>query len=74
MGETFLKVASSKVVKYEKTYSDNQHNFKLAFDTFDFITSEPMNFILQRVKRLMHNNVVFSKSMDLIFKIIDFAI
>jgi len=36
--QTAFKAASNKVVKYEKTYSDNQHAFiPFAFDTFGFL-------------------------------------
>jgi hypothetical protein len=39
VGETALKVASTKVVKHEKMYSDNQCDFiQFLFDTFDFLT------------------------------------
>jgi len=38
VGHTAPKAASSKVVKHEKTYSDNQHVFiSLMLDAFDFL-------------------------------------
>jgi hypothetical protein len=38
VGQAALKATSSKVVKYEKLCSDNQHAFILfAFDTFGFL-------------------------------------
>jgi len=73
-GQATLKVASSKVAKHEKTCSDNQHTFiPFAFNTFGFLALEVVN-LLQRVKRLTHNNVVSSRSMDAVFKRIGFAI
>jgi len=40
VGQTALKVASSKAPKHEKTCSDNQHVFRpFDFDTFGFLVS-----------------------------------
>ncbi|GAU39704.1 hypothetical protein TSUD_274980 [Trifolium subterraneum] len=53
-----LKAASNKVAKHERACSDNQHAFiPFAFDTFGFLAPDAVN-ILQRIQRVMHNNVV----------------
>ncbi|MCI54579.1 auxilin-like protein, partial [Trifolium medium] len=44
VGQAALKVASSKMAKYEKVCSDNQHVFMpFAFDTFGFLAPEAVN-------------------------------
>jgi hypothetical protein len=74
VGQTAIKVASSKVVKHERACSENQHAFiSFAFDTFGFLTLEAVD-ILKRVQRVMHNNMVSPRSLDVVFKMIDFAI
>ncbi|CAJ2667597.1 unnamed protein product [Trifolium pratense] len=74
VGQEALKAASSKVVKHEKTCSDNQHVFiPFAFDTFGFLAPDVVD-LLKRVQRVMHNNVVSPRSMDVVFKRIGFAI
>lgn len=46
MGQEALKVASSKVVKHEKSCSDNQHAFiPFACDTFGFIAPEAVDLL-----------------------------
>jgi hypothetical protein len=61
------------VVKHEKACSDNQHAFiPFAFDTFGFLAPDVVD-LLQRVQKNMHN-VVFPRSMDVVFKRITFAI
>jgi hypothetical protein len=55
------------MVKHEKTYSDNRYVFiPFAFDIFGFLAPEIAD-ILKRVQRVMHNNVVMPKSMDVVF-------
>lgn len=57
-GQTTLKVASGKVVKHKNMCSDNQHTFiPFVFDIFGFLAPETVN-LLQRVQRLIYNNVV----------------
>jgi hypothetical protein len=74
VGQAALKAASNKVVKHEKACSDNQHAFiPFAFDTFGFLAPDAVN-LLQRVQKIMHNNVVCPRSMDVVFKRIGFAI
>jgi len=69
-----IKAASSKVAKYEKMCSDNQHAFiPFAFDTFDFLAPEVVD-LLRRVQMVMHNNVMSPRSMNIVFTRIDFAI
>lgn len=73
MRRATFKTASSKVVKHEKACFDNQQTFiRFVIDTFDFLVSEIMN-LLQRVKRLMHNNVSLNL-IDVLCKRIDFSI
>jgi hypothetical protein len=59
-----LKVASSKVPKHERTCYNNQHDF-LALDVVN---------ILKKLQRFMHNNVISSRSLDIVFKRICFSI
>jgi hypothetical protein len=50
VGRAALKTASSKMAKYKKVCSDNQHVFiPFAFDVFDFLALEAVN-ILKRVQ------------------------
>jgi hypothetical protein len=58
VGQTTFKVASSKIVKHEKTCSDNQHIFiQFAFVTFRFLTPKVVS-LLQKIQKIMNNNVV----------------
>ena len=73
VGQTALKVASSKEAKHEKACSDNQHAFiPFAFDTFGFLAPEAVD-LLHRVQKVMHNNVMSSKSMNVVFTRIGFV-
>jgi hypothetical protein len=73
-GQRTLKAASCKMVKHEKTCSDNQHAFiPFAFDTFGFLAPATVS-LLQRVQNVMNINVVFPKAINVVFKRIDFAI
>jgi hypothetical protein len=73
VGHWALKTASNKMAKYAKIMcSDNQHVFiPFTFDTFDFLV-EVVN-LLKRVQKIMHNNVVSYRSMNIIFQILNFA-
>jgi hypothetical protein len=52
--QTALKVVSSKVVKHEKTCSDNEHDFvPFAFDSVGFISPEVVS-ILQKVHKILN--------------------
>jgi hypothetical protein len=71
--QTTLKVASNKIAKHEKTCSHNQHVFiPFAFDTSGFLASDVVD-LLHRVQRVVHKNVMFPKSMNVVFTIIGFA-
>jgi hypothetical protein len=60
VGRVALKVASSKMVKHEKTSSGNQHVFiPFAFDTFVFLAPKTIN-LLKRVQKI----IVSPKSMN----------
>jgi len=74
VGHATLKAASSKVAKHEKTCSNNQHAFiPFAFNTFGFLAPKAAD-LLHRVQKVMHNNVISPKSMNVVFTRIDFAI
>jgi hypothetical protein len=48
VGQAALKVASSKVAKHDKVFSDNQHVFiPFAFDTFGFLAPEVVDFYIE---------------------------
>jgi hypothetical protein len=52
----------------------NQHAFiPFVFDMFGFLALDAVN-IVKRVQRDVHSNVVYPKSLDIVFKRIDFAI
>jgi hypothetical protein len=71
--QTTLKAASSKMVKHEKSYYENQHAFiPFSFDTFCFLAPDVVNH-LQRVKSVMNSDVVSPRAMNVIFKRIDFV-
>jgi len=62
------------VAKHEKACSDNQHAFiPFAFDTFGFLLPKAID-LLHRVQKVMHNNVMSPKSMNVVFMRISFAI
>jgi hypothetical protein len=44
-----------------------------AFDTFGFLAPEVVD-VLKRVQRVRHSNVVSTRSQDVVFKRINFAI
>jgi len=72
--QTALKAASNKVAKHEKACSDNQHAFiPFAFDTFGFLAPEVVD-LLHRVQKVMHNNVMTPRSMNVVFTRVGFAI
>nr|GEV82221.1 putative reverse transcriptase domain-containing protein [Tanacetum cinerariifolium] len=73
-GQAYLKAASGKVTKHEKVCIENQHVFiPFAFDTFGFLAPEAVE-LLSRVQQVMHNNVMTSRSTDVVFKRVGFAI
>jgi hypothetical protein len=72
VGQEVLKAASSKMTKHEKTCYDNQHVL-FAFDTFDFLAPETVN-LLKRIQKVVHSNVVSSRSTNINFQILNFAI
>jgi hypothetical protein len=62
------------VAKHEKMCSDNQHIFiPFTFDTFGFLAPEVVD-LLKRVQTIMHNNIVSHRSLNVVFRRIDFAI
>lgn len=62
------------MAKHEKVCSDNQQVFiPFAFDTFGFLAPEAVD-LLHRVQKVMHSNVMSSKSMNVVLMRIDFSI
>ncbi|KAL8233475.1 hypothetical protein R6Q59_019575 [Mikania micrantha] len=73
-GQAALKAESCKVAKHEKACLENQHVFTpFAFDTFGFLAPEAMNF-LNRIQRVMHNNITIPRTQKNVFSKIGFAI
>jgi len=74
VGQAALKSSSSKVAKYEKACSNNQHVFiSFAFDTFGFPAREVVD-LLHRIERVLHNNVMTPRSMNIVLTMIGFVI
>ncbi|GJT97742.1 hypothetical protein Tco_1093260 [Tanacetum coccineum] len=74
MGQAALKTASCKVTKHEKSCIKNQHVFTpFAFDTFSFLAPEAVE-LLNKVERVMNNNVMTPRSTNVVFHQISFAI
>ncbi|AES72104.1 hypothetical protein MTR_3g086140 [Medicago truncatula] len=74
VGNTTLKVVSSKLVRHVKTYFDNQYVFILfVFDTFGFLAPEAVD-LLHIVQKVMHNNVMSHRFINVVFTKISFAI
>jgi hypothetical protein len=58
----------------EKTCSYNWHVFiPFAFDTIDFLAPEDVG-LMQRIQKVMNNNVVSPRAMNVVFKRIRFTI
>jgi hypothetical protein len=54
VGYTALKAVSSRMVKHDKTFFDNQHIFILfPFDSFDFLAQKAEN-LLKNVQKVMY--------------------
>jgi hypothetical protein len=74
LGWAALNVASSKIAKHDKTCANNQHVFILfAFDTVGFLAPEAVN-LLKRVQNVMYNNIIFPRSMNIVFQRLGFAL
>jgi hypothetical protein len=74
VGQAALKAALREVAKHERVCFDNQHSFiPFAFDTSAFLVLEGVD-VFKRVQRVMHSNMMASRSLDVMFKRIDFAI
>ncbi|KAJ0602758.1 putative exostosin [Helianthus annuus] len=74
VGQAALKAVSGKVTKHVKACLDNQHLFiPFAFNTFGFLAPEAVD-LLSRVQRVMHSNIMTSRSMNVVFKRLRFAI
>ncbi|GJW52225.1 putative reverse transcriptase domain-containing protein [Tanacetum coccineum] len=74
VGQAALKTASCNVTKHEKACIDNQHVFiPFFFDTFGFLAPEAVK-LLNRIQLVMNNNVMTSKSTNVVFHTISFAI
>ncbi|GJS89980.1 hypothetical protein Tco_0772616 [Tanacetum coccineum] len=74
VGRAVLKSASCKVTKHEKACIKNQHVFiPFAFDIFGFLAPEAVE-LLNIVQRVMNSNVMTSRSTNVVFHKISFAI
>jgi hypothetical protein len=74
VGHATIKVASNKVSKHDKGCYDNQHVFiPFTFDTFGFLTPEVVD-LLQRFQRVVRRNIMYHRSINVVFKMIDFFI
>ena len=74
VGRVALKPGSNRMAKHEKACSDNQHVFiPFVFYTFGFLAPEAVD-LLHRVQKVMHSNVISSRSMNVVFTRIGFAI
>jgi hypothetical protein len=67
-----LKAALNKVAKHEKVVLTIKLLYYLHL-TLGFLAPVVVD-LLQRVQKIMHNNVVSPRSMDVIFKMISFSI
>jgi hypothetical protein len=73
-GQATLKAASNKVAKHEKACFDNQHAFiPFWFDSFGFLAPDTVD-LLQIVQKIILNNIVSPRSVDVVFKMIGFGI
>jgi hypothetical protein len=73
VGRAALKAASSKIVKYKKACSKNQHVFiPFTFDTFGFLAPDAVD-LLKRIQKVMHSNVMSPRSMNEVFQKLGFA-
>ena len=62
------------MAKHEKVCNDNQHAFiQFSFDTFGFLAPEVVD-LLHRVQKVMHNNVMSPRSLNVVFTKIGFVI
>ena len=74
IGHATLNAASNKGTKHEKMCSDNQHVFiPFAFDIFCFLASKVVD-LLRKVQRVMQNNVLSPRSINIVFTKFDFVI
>jgi len=68
------KSCVKKMSKHEKTCSHNQHVFiPFSFDIFCFLAPEVVD-LPHRVQKVVHNNVMSLRSMNVVFTRIDFVI
>lgn len=73
MRQTSVTVVFSKVVKNEKSCSNNQHIFILfTFDTSDFLAPLIIDLLQRsqskRSQRLINRNVVFPRAMGVVLR------
>ncbi|KAL8106507.1 hypothetical protein AgCh_023321 [Apium graveolens] len=68
------KSPEAKVRKHDEACKNNQHVFMpFAFDTFEFLASDDVEFP-RRVHKIMNKNVMTADSADYNFGMIEFAI
>lgn len=63
----FFRIDSSKVVKHDKSYSNNNINLSyhvsFIFNTFDFSKIEIVDFF-HKIQRVMNNNIIYLRLMN----------
>ena len=73
-GQAVLKEETKKVDKHAKACTENQHLFvPFAFDTFGSLAPDDVRF-LDRVRKVVHNNVTTPRGQDYVYSRICFAI
>lgn len=73
-GHAALKVTACKVAKHTNACIQNQHVLiPFVFDIFGFLAPEAMK-LLNRVQQVVHTNVIFLRSITVVFKRISFII
>jgi hypothetical protein len=74
IGRVALNAASNKVAEHDRACSDDQYaSIPFVFDIFGFRAPNIVN-ILKKVQRVMYSNMISTRSLDVVFKTIDFAI
>jgi hypothetical protein len=73
-GQAVMKAEMKKVDKHDKACSENQHVVvPFAFDTFGSLAPEAVRF-LDRVRKIVRNNISAPRDHDYVFSRIGFAI
>ncbi|KAL5717423.1 ditrans,polycis-polyprenyl diphosphate synthase [(2E,6E)-farnesydiphosphate specific] [Ranunculus cassubicifolius] len=74
VGQAAVRAATVKLEKHEAACASNQHVFiPFAFDTFGFLAPDSVQ-LLNRLQKVMDNNVMTAGSNEYVFRRITFAI